>query len=44
MLQPYGNRGICAGCKQLPHLVAEFGRYSVTIRYTIFLPEEIDLS
>jgi len=43
MLEPYGNRIIGVGYKQLPHLVAEFGRYSVTIRCAIFLPEGIDL-
>ena len=41
MLQPYGNRIIGVGYKQLPHLVAEFGRYSVTIRCANSLPKDI---
>ena len=41
MSQPYGNRVIGVGYKQLPHLVAEYGRYSVTIRSANSLPRDV---
>ncbi|MDQ8195731.1 transposase [Coraliomargarita sp. SDUM461004] len=41
METPYGNRIVGVGYKQLPHMVAEFGRYAVTIRCANSLPQVI---
>jgi REP element-mobilizing transposase RayT len=40
-MSPYGNRVFALERVQLPHMVAEFGRYAVTLRCANSLPKSI---